>query len=308
MIVDDFDGDGLTRPWSSFATATSAAATEFGSVMLTNVTGGFIEVVGEPFLDLRESRYSVTPAHRQGNPSVDDQFSLDLLTQDGKHQLVYGAIAKAGVGVEFELVAGYFERQEDGEFEFFSLGTKPYDPVAHAQLAIEHTGTVTRFLAADPGGELVEQFATAAAPLEWIGYMRPSFYSSAEMSMQYAFDTFNGGGMPVGEACPADVLREPFDQGVSDDWQRFEDNCAFNFDAGGDMRAEIGTQSGAAGCALQTSSYYNLRGKSVTIELKEVLFAAASNAGIALEIEGVTNRAYFHTRRHEAVCRCRCRW
>ncbi len=54
-------------------------ATELGDGVNFQIQAGTLDVVAEPYLDLRETAYSVSMAHFAGNPQPGDRATLDRL-------------------------------------------------------------------------------------------------------------------------------------------------------------------------------------------------------------------------------------
>ncbi len=284
IFTDSFDGTGLPRPWSVASLAAVATATEQGGFLAVHLFTGGMEVTADPFLDVREQTVTVRMQLVSGALAAGDQMRLTLLTEDHAHDLVFGAQVPPN-GSSFDLVAGYEDRDATGKIIAFNeIGRIPYDAGIHSDLGIQNTNGVTTFLAGSAGGELQPIFDTSRAPLPWIGFMRPAFRFGSTNDMNFAVDDFNGGGDPVGEACPASALSESFgDANISTDWQLVEIDCDIAFDAGGVMRMTLGGGMLAHECRVQSSTVYDLRDHSVQIGIQ-----SASLTGDRLASFGVS--------------------
>jgi hypothetical protein len=294
LLVDDFTNDGpVRRPWIFDGNGLITNAEQAGGELVMNVMNGTVDVKAEAFLDLRENRYSVTVRHIQGTFQVGDVAQLVLDTEDGRHRLSFGLEAVQDDTVRFDLVGRYVDL--DVSEDPIEIDRRPYDATIHKNIAIDHIGSITRFLVANDDLAFGELFANTVVPFDWIGFMRPRLFVSAGNELNtYRFDRFNGGGEPSGSACPIDTLVETFQNSVSSDWQTLEDNCAIEFDAAGDLRMTFGLVGMVgASCELQSSTYYDLRGRSLYVLLKEYDPQPTTNAAIELFIETRTARASF---------------
>jgi hypothetical protein len=291
LISDPFERAPFPyRPWFLLNTSPGTTTVNVDAdALLASVQTADLEIAAEAFLQMKEQRVFVHLVHVGGIPSAGDQMTLDLLAADGSHRITYGARASANT---YELTAGYHDLTTP---RFVNIGSPvPYDPVTQPFLGIEHVEGVTRFLAGTAPDTLVPVFEQAVPSLDFIDFMRPSiFIHGSAGPLDYMIDSFNGGGAPTGEACPANTIRETFDgEPPLTDLQKFERNCVIAAVSAGELLLEAGEDSVIDSlCLLQTSTYFDLRGRSVTLDVKQFDSGVGANA---------TARFVVLTRRNEA--------
>lgn len=292
LLTDDFNGmDVLGRPWSVSGFGSPLAATEVGSGLRLEIGGGHLIATAEPFLELRDQEFSIGLELDEGSQLGGDRITFDLRTEDGLHRLSYGLVSDPTVpGMPLRLVAEYDTFSPDGSIaSTTSIGSSDHAgnqvPVS---LVIRHQGDVTTFLEGTPPAV---KFTTDLTPLEWIGYMRPSIRATSQTgTLRYFVRSFNGGGAPTGEACPASTIEELFDGTISNEWQVVTPNgdCTVAVDAGGSLQMAFSAPDAVHQCILHTSTYYDLRGHRVEIEIEEVFPADSTFVNFRFEVESRT--------------------
>jgi hypothetical protein len=275
LLADDFETDTLnTALWYAYQDPGTTVSLTGGKVELTLdsnlATSSWAVLSSRYYYDLTESRVSVEVI-QSVNVATFAEMAL-VLRRDDQNELAL--VQQVGLLRAVTQVGS----------DRYSSPNMLYNPSAHRFWQIRESGGTT-YWETSPDGASWTAFWQGSTP-SFAPLVRASFEIGTSSFIENPgaahIDNFNG-GVPTGRACPASSLTDDFATDTSAWLNSFApEGAACRVQTG---VAEVAPATGERSeAAFGTSTYYDLTGSSVTVEVPRMVSTAAKDAYAYLEL------------------------